>query len=178
MTYIFSDKTGTLTQNIMAFKKCSIAGIEFGRGYCEVERAIARRRGVHLPPDPEPPGGLDPGFEFVDERLLFGAWRDLPMHDAVEKFLRSLAVNHNVQVEIDPLRPNFPLYQVSANLKLIETYKKLWIIHSKQCAIASLLLSNLVSSRIGHEKTLFAFCLNARMNSNVTKELSLLLCAG
>ena len=96
----------------MAFKKCSIAGVEYGRGYCEVERAIARRRGVTLPPDPEPPSGLDAGFEFVDERLLFGAWREQPEHESVERFLRSLAVNHNVQVEIDPLRPNFPLYQV------------------------------------------------------------------
>ena len=36
MNYIFSDKTGTLTQNLMEFKKCSIGGVEYGRGYCEV----------------------------------------------------------------------------------------------------------------------------------------------
>lgn len=34
--YIFSDKTGTLTQNVMEFKKCSINGSEFkGSGQSE-----------------------------------------------------------------------------------------------------------------------------------------------
>nr|XP_009857629.1 probable phospholipid-transporting ATPase IA isoform X2 [Ciona intestinalis] len=33
--YIFSDKTGTLTENIMEFKKCSVAGIKYGEGISE-----------------------------------------------------------------------------------------------------------------------------------------------
>ena len=52
MEYIFSDKTGTLTQNIMEFKKCTIGGIKYGQGFTEVERAIALkdnkvRRALH-----------------------------------------------------------------------------------------------------------------------------------
>lgn len=31
--YIFSDKTGTLTQNIMVFNKCSINGRSYGRSW-------------------------------------------------------------------------------------------------------------------------------------------------
>lgn len=32
--YIFSDKTGTLTQNIMVFNKCSINGHSYGKAQC------------------------------------------------------------------------------------------------------------------------------------------------
>jgi len=43
--YIFSDKTGTLTQNVMEFQKCSIHGVTYGEAVTEVQRGAARREG-------------------------------------------------------------------------------------------------------------------------------------
>lgn len=38
--YIFSDKTGTLTQNIMTFNKCSINGKSYGQGHSHMHQFI------------------------------------------------------------------------------------------------------------------------------------------
>ena len=46
--YIFSDKTGTLTQNVMEFKKCTINGVNYGRAYTEAYAEIRRRQGVDV----------------------------------------------------------------------------------------------------------------------------------
>ena len=46
--YIFSDKTGTLTQNVMEFKKCSINGVPYGEAYTEAQAGMQRRQGVDI----------------------------------------------------------------------------------------------------------------------------------
>lgn len=46
--YIFSDKTGTLTQNVMEFKKCSINGLPYGEAYTEAQAGMQRRQGVNI----------------------------------------------------------------------------------------------------------------------------------
>lgn len=46
--YIFSDKTGTLTQNVMEFKKCTINGAPYGEAYTEAQAGMQRRLGVDI----------------------------------------------------------------------------------------------------------------------------------
>lgn len=46
--YIFSDKTGTLTQNVMEFKKCTINGIPYGEAYTEAQAGMQRRLGIDV----------------------------------------------------------------------------------------------------------------------------------
>ena len=46
--YIFSDKTGTLTQNVMEFKKCTINGSPYGEAYTEAQAGMRKREGVNV----------------------------------------------------------------------------------------------------------------------------------
>jgi phospholipid-translocating ATPase len=46
--YIFSDKTGTLTQNVMEFKKATINGQPYGEAYTEAQAGMQKRAGVDV----------------------------------------------------------------------------------------------------------------------------------
>ncbi|KAJ9635464.1 phospholipid transporting ATPase [Coniosporium tulheliwenetii] len=46
--YIFSDKTGTLTQNVMEFKKATINGVPYGEAYTEAQAGMHRRQGINV----------------------------------------------------------------------------------------------------------------------------------
>jgi phospholipid-transporting ATPase len=64
-----------------------------------------------LPDDPPPPPGMDPGFNFVDERIIFGAWMKQPNAHLIKEFLVLLGVCHSVQIENETVdgvtRPRF-----------------------------------------------------------------------
>lgn len=46
--YIFSDKTGTLTQNVMEFKKATINGVPYGEAYTEAQAGMQKRQGMDV----------------------------------------------------------------------------------------------------------------------------------
>ncbi|EHB07290.1 Putative phospholipid-transporting ATPase ID, partial [Heterocephalus glaber] len=93
--YIFSDKTGTLTQNIMVFNKCSISG----RSYGDVFDVLGHK--AELGERPEP---VDFSFNpLADKKFLF--W-DPSLLEAVKlgdphahEFFRLLSLCHTVMSE-------------------------------------------------------------------------------
>jgi phospholipid-transporting ATPase len=82
--YIFSDKTGTLTRNIMEFKMCSIGG----RAYAEEvphDKQISRKED----------GTIHGYYDFLQLQ------RDQPDQKLIQEFLTLLAVCHTVIPEYD-----------------------------------------------------------------------------
>ena len=88
--YIFCDKTGTLTQNVMTFNKCSIDGVNYGG-------LVGKKRIDFSKIEPK---YYDPEFEFYDESLVDAA-SSAKFGSIVDDFFILLALCHTLNVERD-----------------------------------------------------------------------------
>uniref|UniRef100_A0AAV2L6D2 Phospholipid-transporting ATPase n=1 Tax=Knipowitschia caucasica TaxID=637954 RepID=A0AAV2L6D2_KNICA len=93
--FIFSDKTGTLTQNIMVFRKCSINGQTYGDIYNEFHQKVEiteKTACVDFSYNPL----RDTKFTFYDNRLVEAVKQEDP---SVQEFFRLLSLCHTVMSE-------------------------------------------------------------------------------
>ena len=94
--YIFSDKTGTLTQNIMTFNKCTVSDRLYGDIIDEVTGEPIEITEDVPPVDFSFNPVHEPTFRFYDQKLLDD------MHEGkedVHEFFRLLAICHTVMCE-------------------------------------------------------------------------------
>ncbi|XP_069078622.1 probable phospholipid-transporting ATPase IM [Pleurodeles waltl] len=90
--YVFSDKTGTLTQNVMTFNKCSINGRAYGDVYDQFGNKMEISE-ESLPVDFSFNPLADSKFTFYDQRLI----ESIKLEDqTVHEFFRLLSLCHTV----------------------------------------------------------------------------------
>ncbi|KJE89012.1 ATPase [Capsaspora owczarzaki ATCC 30864] len=101
--YIFSDKTGTLTRNVMSFLKCTIDGVSYGKALTAANAGAAARSdgnasaaGALTRVDFSWNALADQDFEFFDESLVKECRGGNPR---AADFFRLLAICHTVVPE-------------------------------------------------------------------------------
>ena len=97
--YIFTDKTGTLTKNVMQFKYMVIGNRTYGSEE-HVDKAELKAKGVT-------------NVDFVD-KTLFGDWDNGANKDNISNFIMSLALCHTVIPEPNLKNPGNIIYNASS----------------------------------------------------------------
>lgn len=149
--YVFSDKTGTLTQNLMEFKKCTINGKMYGKAYTEAYAGLRKRQGIDV--DAESAREREiiakekeemvaklknismANSQYYDDLTFISKefvndltdMEDIRQKEADEHFMLALALCHSILVEEDPDNPENLLLKAQSpdELALVETARSL-----------------------------------------------------
>lgn len=107
ISYVFSDKTGTLTCNVMDFRKCYINGISYGQGTTEIGNSNRLRQGLPAIEDDPNQKSSRPDMQYVnfyDPALeeIFEKKEPTEQYQKICSFFTHLAVCHTVIPETLP----------------------------------------------------------------------------
>lgn len=134
--YIFSDKTGTLTQNVMDFKKCTIRGKSYGLAYTEAKQGLDKREGVDIIQEREKWNSIiakdkeamlllmsdfffnnqlrEDKMTFVSSEYVKDILNESEQKSANERFMRALALCHTVVTEENAEDPTLRDYKAES----------------------------------------------------------------
>lgn len=93
--YIFSDKTGTLTQNVMSFKKCCVDGIRYGDVPPHMVQAVEDDTADVV--DLSFNRFAEPSFRFYDASLIDAIVKE--KKEKCQLFFRAIALCHTSLIE-------------------------------------------------------------------------------
>ena len=100
ISHVFSDKTGTLTCNIMDFRKMCVNGKSYGLGITEIGKASWKLQGREIPPEvlqgeDRAKAASVPHVSFYDESYERDMKAGGIQKDCIQKFFRVLALCHD-----------------------------------------------------------------------------------
>jgi len=120
ISHVMTDKTGTLTCNVMDFRKMSVYGVRYGKGISSIARANWELLGREIPKD------ILEGEERAQENAVKHVAFYCPRYEAdmathspqrvrIQNFFRALAICHDAEIEHDLAMPDEPARLSTSN---------------------------------------------------------------